>query len=131
MPLSQHIEALSGGNIPDHALPVFLALLIAHALCDHPLQGQFLALHKNRHYRPQNSDLPPRTLWLYCLSCHSLIHAGGVWLVTGSYVLGIIELVLHWLIDFLKEEKIITLHVDQLLHVTCKVIYIIALAYWL
>mgnify|MGYP001368228708 CR=1 FL=1 len=130
MPLSEHIEALAGGNI-SAAIPVFLALLIAHTLCDQPLQGPFLALHKNRHYRPQDSTLPQPSLWLYCLSAHSLIHAGGVWLVTGSYFLGIIEFVLHWLIDFLKEEKIINLHVDQLLHVTCKVVYIIAMTNWL
>jgi hypothetical protein len=130
VPFSQHIDALAEGNL-SAAIPVFLALLIAHALCDHPLQGQFLALHKNRHYRPQNTDLPPNTLWLYCLSAHSLIHAGGVWLVTGSYLLAIVELTLHWLIDFLKEEKIISLHIDQLLHMICKAAYILALTYWL
>ena len=130
MSLSQHLDALDGGNLPA-AIPVFLALLITHALCAHPPQGQFLALHKNRRYRPQNTDLPANTLWVYCLSAHSLIHAGGVWLVTGSYILAIVELVLHWLIDFLKEEKIINLHVDQLLHMICKISYILALVYWL
>ena len=130
MPLSHQIEALAEGNL-SAALPVFLALLIAHALCDHPLQGQFLALNKNRHYLPKDEQLRTTTLWPYCLSAHALIHAGGVWLVTGSQLLGIIELVLHWIIDLLKEEKIINLHVDQLLHLLCKAAYIIALAYWL
>lgn len=130
MPLSHQIEALADGS-PSAALPVFLALLIAHALCDHPLQGQFLALNKNRHYRRKNTDLRTATLWPYCLTAHALIHAGGVWLVTGSYLLGIAELALHWLVDFLKEEKIINLHLDQLLHILCKVAYIVALACWL
>ncbi|MCP4849297.1 MAG: DUF3307 domain-containing protein [Verrucomicrobiaceae bacterium] len=105
--------------------------MVAHALCDHPFQGQFLALHKNRHYHAQNPTLPTHSLWIYCLSAHSLIHAGGVWLITGSYLLAIIELILHWLIDFLKEDRIINFHVDQLLHMICKVAYTLALAYWL
>ena len=130
MPLSHQIEVLAEGNL-SAALPVFFALLIAHALCDHPLQGQFLALNKNRHYRANDAGLSTSTLWPYCLTSHALIHAGGVWLVTGSCLLGIIELVLHWVIDFLKEEGIINLHVDQLLHVLCKAAYIIVLAYWL
>ncbi len=130
MPFSNHIDALSGGGIAA-TLPVFLALLIAHALCDHPLQGQFLALHKNRHHIPQDKNLPSRSLWVYCLTAHSLIHAGGVWLVTGSCLLAVVELILHWLIDFLKEERIINLPVDQLLHVSCKVLYVIALSCWL
>ncbi len=130
MSLSQYFDALAEGN-PSAALPVFFALMIAHALCDHPLQGQFLALHKNRHYRAQDPNLPTNALWIYCLSAHSLIHAGGVWLVTGSCLLAIVELTLHWLIDFLKEERIINLHIDQLLHMMCKVFYTLALVYWL
>ena len=130
MPLSHHIDALADGSLTA-ALPVFFALLIAHALCDHPLQGQFLALHKNRHYRPKDNNLPCQSLWLYCLSAHALIHAGGVWLVTGSCLLGSIELVMHWIIDFLKEEKFINLHIDQLLHASCKALYVIALYCWL
>ena len=107
---------------------IFFALLIAHALCDHPLQGEFVALRKNRHYRPEGDD--GETIWPYCLSVHALIHGGGVWVVTGSPALGLVEFFLHWIIDFLKTESITNIHIDQLLHVLCKVGYVVYLAYF-
>ncbi len=109
-----------GGATAGWAL--FFALAIGHALGDYPLQSDFLAKHKNRHFAHAYTDLPPaRTLWLHCLTAHALIHAGIVWLLTGRAALGAAELVLHWLIDWLKIERKINFHVDQLLHLLCKV----------
>jgi Protein of unknown function (DUF3307) len=105
-------------------LSLFFALLIGHALADYPLQGEFLALHKNRHYKDSSHSLPP-TVWVHCLINHSLIHAGFVWLITGSVVLGLMELVLHSIIDFIKCEKITSFHMDQGLHVACKALYVV------
>lgn len=111
------------------AFALFFALLIGHCLADFPLQGQFLAMGKNRHHRmpaPEGSPFPPH-LWVYCLSSHSIIHAAPVWLITGSVTLAAIEVVLHWLIDFAKNEGWTNFGVDQGLHVACKLAYTVCI----
>lgn len=105
---------------------LFFALLIGHALADYPLQGDFLALHKQRTYRDPTRHLP-EGLWIHCLVAHSLIHAGCVWLVTGRVFFGFVELLLHITLDFLKGEKRTGFHTDQALHVASKVLYVIAI----
>jgi len=128
VPYPQILEQLAQGDFTS-GLVVFFALMIAHALCDHPLQGDFLALNKSRHYRPGGSGAGSNIIWPYCLTVHALIHAGGVWVVTQRPLLALIELVLHWIIDALKAEGVTNIHIDQLLHALCKVGYVIALAY--
>lgn len=113
-------------------------LLVAHSLCDYPLQGEYLAAAKRR-----NSG--HSTPWWIALTAHSLIHAGAVALITGSIALGLAEFGAHWCIDFLKcggafdgsppipyemkpnqewtptpaqKERAFT--IDQILHVACK-----------
>ena len=56
------------------------------------------------------------------------MHAGAVWAITGSFMIGIAELVLHWIIDYIKCEGITNIHTDQLLHILCRVGYVIAIA---
>lgn len=106
-------------------LLIFLALAIGHALMDFPLQGKFLSVAKDRH-----ADLSayfghdaPSGVWIHALTAHSLIHAGAVWIVTGSATLTVMELVLHWLIDYAKCEGWTGFHTDQILHYVCKLIY--------
>jgi hypothetical protein len=114
------------------AATLFFVLLIGHVVADYPLQGKFLSLAKNRHANLSElfgSDTPPRGLWLHALTAHSLIHAGTVWLVTGSMVLGLVELVLHWLIDFARCEKWMNFTTDQLLHIACKAVYVALVSY--
>ncbi|MBB27151.1 MAG: hypothetical protein CMO39_04995 [Verrucomicrobiaceae bacterium] len=106
-------------------LQIFFALLIAHALFDYPLQGDFLSRNKNRHYKDENNNV--KGLWIHCLTSHSILHAGSVWLITGSFIIGIMEFVLHWIIDFLKCEGITNFHIDQFLHVLCRILYVIIL----
>ncbi|MCB1095348.1 MAG: DUF3307 domain-containing protein [Verrucomicrobiales bacterium] len=108
---------------------LLFAMLIMHAIADFPLQGAFLAQGKNRHLA--NSEFQgeePSGLWLYCLTAHSLIQAGGVWLVTGSAVIAAVEFLIHWLLDYAKCERWTNFHVDQLAHVLCKVGYVIYLS---
>ena len=108
------------------ALELFFAFLIGHAIADFPLQGAFLSLHKNRHVDPPTNgpiDLPP-TLWIYALSAHALVHAGFVWIITGSSLLGFTEFLVHWFIDFAKSERWTNFHLDQALHMGCKAIYV-------
>lgn len=103
-------------------LALFFAFAISHALADFPLQGDYLAREKQRNTAGSMSE------WFIALTAHSLIHAGGVWLVTGSVTLAAIELLLHWLIDFGKGEGYYSYVADQSLHLACKVVYVIVLA---
>lgn len=98
-------------------------LVAAHALCDYPLQGDFIAKHKS----PWGGG-PPDSLWFHCLAAHTAIHAGAVLLITGSLAMACVELVAHFLIDLAKCRGWTSLTMDQLLHVACKVAYVVALS---
>lgn len=110
---------------------MLFAMIIGHAVADYPMQGKFLAIRKNRHIKPleYGADVPG-AIWVYCLSAHSLVHAGAVWLITGNPIFGFIEFVLHWIIDFAKCEKWTTFHQDQGLHLLSKIAYVAAI-FWL
>ena len=90
-------------------------LLAAHALCDFPLQGDYLARGKN-HKAPL-----PGSPWFLLLLAHALIHGGAVALVTGNVWLGIAETVAHASIDYAKCDGRIGYVTDQGAHVACKV----------
>lgn len=102
-------------------LVLFFAFAIAHALADFPLQGDFLANQKSRITATNTSN------WLVALSAHSLIQAGGVWLVSGSAVFAAAELILHALIDLGKGERKYGILTDQMLHLLCKLAYALIL----
>lgn len=93
-------------------------LLAAHALCDYPLQGDFLARGKN-HRQPI-----PGVPFYWCLLSHALIHGGAVMWITGFPVLGLFEFVVHALIDYLKCDGIFGFDADQIWHVSCKVMWV-------
>ncbi|HSJ02807.1 MAG TPA: DUF3307 domain-containing protein [Verrucomicrobium sp.] len=112
---------------PGEGLSLLFALLIGHAIADYPLQGEYLALHKNRHYRGAGMSAQPQGLWLHCLLAHCLIHAGFVWLITGRVIFGVAELVLHFVLDAAKCERKINFHSDQILHGVCKMLYVAVL----
>lgn len=100
---------------------LLFSLLAGHALCDYPLQGDFLARGKNRHASI------PGVPWYQCLLAHSLIHAGCVVLITGRLEVGVFELGAHFLIDFGKCEGWFGFNADQMLHAACKVAWLILL----
>lgn len=104
---------------------VFFALAIGHALADFPLQGTFLADAKNRHVDTSHyfNKSAPSGVWIHAMTAHSLIHAGAVWLITGSAILAVIELIAHWIIDYVKCEGWTGFNTDQILHYVCKIIY--------
>jgi len=97
-------------------------LLVAHVLCDYPLQGDFLARGKN-HKKPI-----PGVPWMQCLAAHALIHAGAVAFLTHSVALGFAEFVSHALIDYLKSEGAYSFNEDQALHLLSKFIWCAAAA---
>jgi len=94
-----------------------LLLFAAHALCDYPLQGDFLA-------RGKNLKAPlPGVPWYQCMLAHALIHAGAVAFITHSTGLGLAELAIHFAVDVAKCEGKITFNVDQAIHYGCKVVW--------
>ena len=96
---------------------VLLLLLAGHALADYPLQGEFMANAKNR-----NTQVGA-LFWPWVLPCHALIHGAFVAVITGSVALGVAETAVHGVTDWLKCENKINIHVDQAIHVACKVLW--------
>jgi hypothetical protein len=109
------------GLVQQGPLALFAAFVVVHTLADFPLQGDWLALQKSRRTAKGKGE------WLVALWSHGVIHAGGVWLVSGSLGLGAVELVLHSVIDLGKGEGRYGLVSDQLLHLACKAGYVAAL----
>jgi hypothetical protein len=95
-----------------------VALLTAHAICDYPLQGDFLAKAKNRH------AAMPGVPWYQAMGAHAVIHGGSVAAITGIWWLGVAEAVAHFIIDDLKCSEEIDFNTDQILHVLCKVAWL-------
>jgi hypothetical protein len=107
-------------------LELFFWLMVAHALADFPLQGDFVARAKN-HRQPL-----PGVPWPIVLASHAIIHAGFVAYITGSAVLGMAEYAAHAIIDFSKSEGWLGqgelgFAIDQGLHVLCKVVWVAVL----
>jgi len=94
-----------------------LLLLAGHALCDYPLQGDFLSREKDR------NNPKPHTPWYQALGAHALIHGGMVALVTGSTRMGIAETVIHAITDDLKCRGKLSFDQDQAVHIGCKLLW--------
>jgi len=104
---------------------LFFLLVAGHALMDFPGQAGPIAHEKSRHSKSELQNAVP---WYYWLTAHSLTHGLAVAFITGSAGLGLIETVLHWIIDFVKCEGWTSIHTDQALHILCKVAYCVMLA---
>ncbi len=103
---------------PYDAVVLLSLLLFGHLLADYPLQGQWLSEAKNRH-RPL-----PGVPWHQGMLAHCGIHAGFVGLISGSLILALIELAAHAVIDDLKCAKRIGYTTDQMLHISCKILWV-------
>ena len=125
-----------------------LLLFAGHALCDYPLQGDFLAKWKNHRFgicfcgkdiekvgeywaagpevckdnhwhKPLRRPVP----WWQAMAAHSFIHAGMVYLVTRSVWMAIAELGIHFVTDYAKCDGRISFNQDQAIHYACKVLW--------
>ncbi len=94
-----------------------LLLIGLHALCDYPLQGDFLARGKN--HRNPLTGVP----WYQCLFAHAAIHGLAVGLVLGP-VFGVAEFAAHAVTDYLKSSGVFSFNVDQGIHLGCKLAYV-------
>jgi hypothetical protein len=99
---------------------LFLLLCAGHALCDYPLQGDFLAKGKNF-----NTPIPG-VAWAQLMLAHCMIHSGMVLLITGSVWMAVAELAIHYLIDVMKCDGMINFNQDQAAHYYCKVWWALA-----
>lgn len=93
---------------------MLFALIALHALCDFPLQGDYLAKLKAL----------PTDDGRMGLMMHVVIHGAAVWFVTSAFWLGIAECVAHYGIDTLKIRGKINFVQDQYLHVACKSVWV-------
>ena len=101
--------------------------MVGHAVADFALQTDWLERFK---YRKAWAGMPgQRHYWVVPMTAHGLIHGGAVALATGSVVLGLAELVAHWIIDFGKGEGYYGFVPDQLLHLLCKLLWVFILLY--
>lgn len=105
-------------------MPDILFMLIAgHFICDFVFQGDTMALAKNHRRKLQDDHGPNFPPWPYWLTGHGTIHGAAVMLITGNLLAGILETMLHSVIDFLKCDGRINVHTDQALHLICKLSY--------
>ena len=105
-------------------MALFFQFLVGHALADYVLQREIMAISKSRHAEIHKTAGKGFPGWYYWLISHALVHGGIVFLISGSWILGVVETVLHFIIDFSKCEHWISLHVDQALHILCKAVYV-------
>jgi hypothetical protein len=101
-------------------LTLLFWLFVAHAFGDYVFQTDVMSREKRRSSETELQKIVP---WYYWLSAHALVHGGLIAAVTGSVVIGILETVAHWVIDFGKCEGWYGMKTDQLLHVLCKVMW--------
>lgn len=98
---------------------LFIKLMIGHVLADFPIQGDFLSKAKN--HRKPFDGIP----YQIPLAAHALIHAAFVWSITNSNVCASLEFISHYLIDYLKNDGMITFVQDQILHTIMKLGYVL------
>jgi hypothetical protein len=104
-------------------LPLLAYMLAAHALCDYPLQGDWLSKAKN----PKLDLVPGERIWPMALAGHALIQAAAVQLITGSWSLFVVAFIVPVGLDDSNCRGRFGYNVDQYLHVLCKVIYALAI----
>jgi len=103
-------------------------LMAGHALMDFALQTEAIATCKCRR---ANHPLQRAVPWYYWLTAHAFLHGMAVgaivrwfgydWQVAVGFAIA--ETVVHWFIDLAKCERKFNIHVDQALHVLCKVLW--------
>lgn len=108
---------------------MFFWLVVAHAICDYPLQGDFLAKAK--------ADGCAGAPWWLFLWTHAAIQAGGTAAAMMlarqadgvAVAFGVAEFVLHGIIDTVKVRTRNSLASDQAAHIACKAVYVAIVMY--
>lgn len=108
-------------------IEMFFILIAIHLVADYVLQGDSVATGKNKNLDPAKFGVS----WYYWLSAHAATHSLLVGIAVQNFYAGLIEFVWHFITDYLKCEKKINLHMDQVSHVVCKLIIVIVFKGWL
>lgn len=126
---------------PGTILTTLLALVLVHFFVDFCLQSDTVAVGKNRYKDPAFRTVP----WYFWMIGHVSPHALAVWIITGSWLLGMLEFVAHFWIDDVKcadsqEYDPLTTEGkygltflairDQASHVVCKVLWVFFMISW-
>ena len=96
---------------------LFALLAMGHFLADFGLQPDRMAVEKC-------PGCDATLSWKWWLVSHAAIHALVVSVLTGVIWIGLLEWVLHALIDLAKCRQKYNLLVDQCLHLACKLIWV-------
>lgn len=108
-------------------IDILFWLVVGHAVADFAAQGTFFSQLKNRFSELNKAEVLGPKAWVFGLTYHAFIHGGFVAYATGYVWLGILEVIAHWVIDFLKLEgrfgKKWSFHIDQGLHLACKIVW--------
>jgi hypothetical protein len=106
-------------------------LLAAHAVTDCLLQdAKFSSVSINKRRSHGKSETSYEPDWMYWLWSHGCLNGVGVWIVTGSPMLGLAESVCHSIIDHGKCEGFYGLHIDQAMHFFCKIVWAVIFISW-
>lgn len=108
------------------AFTIFFYLIAAHVLLDFPLQGEQTAVNKNPNSK---TELQKSVPWYYWMGSHAILHGAAVFIITNSLFCGLAEIVAHFFIDYNKCNGRYSIHVDQTLHILCKMLWIIYLIF--
>ena len=98
------------------AFNLLVMLALGHFVADFGLQGDRMAHEKC----PNNSGVLP---WQWWLTAHGAIHGFVVAAITGQAWLGLLEWLVHMLIDRGKCNHAYGLRADQALHLSCKLLW--------
>ena len=103
-------------------IELFFKLCIGHAVADFWAQSEGMRRAKGwtNDVRSQPGNIK---VWTHAITAHALIHAGAVWVCTGSAWLAFAELIAHWCIDYGKCSGWFNTHVDQGAHIGCKAMW--------
>ena len=93
---------------------ILLILLMCHFIGDFVLQSSAMAEGK----QPSSKSSINSMWWL---TAHGATHGLLVIVVIGVPLLGLVEMVLHCLIDYGKCKKLYSFETDQIFHFICKI----------
>lgn len=100
-------------------------LIFGHFICDFALQSQYMCKYKNPNNAPSEgyNFFHPEYMWKLIMFAHCFIQGGFVYLFTNNLFFSLCEIMIHFITDYLKCNKKITVIQDQTIHILCKVIW--------